>query len=63
MLPLQTKEVLSPRNPRRHHATGWVLRHCGAGVWVCLVPFGAIVTMMTGTFANASQTVHSWLPL
>ena len=21
-------------NPRRHHATGWVLRRCGAGVWV-----------------------------
>ncbi len=34
MLPLQTEEVLSPRNPRRHHATGWVLRRCGAGVWV-----------------------------
>ena len=32
MLPLQTEEVLSPRNPRRHHATGWVLRRCWAGV-------------------------------
>ena len=34
MLPLQDEEVLSPRNPRRHHATGRLLRCCGAGVWV-----------------------------
>ena len=34
MLPLQTEEVLSPTNPRRHHATGWVLHRCGGGVWV-----------------------------
>ena len=26
------EEVLSPRNPRRHHATGRVLRRCGVGV-------------------------------
>ena len=30
------EEVLSPRNPRRHHATGRVLRRCGVGVWVYL---------------------------
>ena len=23
-----------PQKPRRHHATGWVLRRYGAGVWV-----------------------------
>ena len=34
MLRLQTEAVLSPRIPRRHHATGRVLRQCGAGVWV-----------------------------
>ena len=34
MSPLQNEEVLSPRNPRRHHATGRVLRRCGVGVWV-----------------------------
>ena len=34
MLPLQTEEVLSPGNPPRHHAKGWVLSRCGAGVWV-----------------------------
>ncbi len=28
------EEVLSPRNPRRHHATGRVLRRCGVGVYV-----------------------------
>ena len=43
MLPLQTEEVLSPRNPGRHHATGWVLCCCGVGVWVYLVPSGALV--------------------
>ena len=26
------EEVLSPRSPRRHHATGRVLRRCGVGV-------------------------------
>ncbi len=30
LMPLQTEEVLSPRNPRRHQL---VLRRCGAGVW------------------------------
>ena len=43
VLPLQTEEVLSPRNPPRHHAKGRVLRGCGAGVRVCLVPFGTSV--------------------
>ena len=28
------EEVLSPRNPQRHHATGRVLCRCGVGVWV-----------------------------
>ena len=36
MLPLQNEEVLSPRNPRRHHATGRVLRRYGVGVLVYL---------------------------
>ena len=34
MLPLQDEEVSSPRNPRRHHATGRVLHRCGVGVGV-----------------------------
>ena len=40
MSPLQNEEVLSPRDPRRHHATGRVLRRCGAGVWVFIVRTG-----------------------
>ena len=31
---LQIEKVLSPRNSRRHHATGRVLRRYGIGVWV-----------------------------
>ena len=29
------EEVLSPGNPRRHHATGKVLRRCGVGEHRC----------------------------
>ena len=34
MSPFQHEEVLSPRNPRRHHATGRVLCRCGDRVQV-----------------------------
>ena len=37
MSPLQDEEVLSSRNPRRHLATGRVLRRYWVGVWVYFV--------------------------